>query len=318
MHKPILLYALLIILIAAVICGCATAPTPEPNPPTAKPTQIPPSEIPPTSTPEPTATPIPTPTPLPGAVVLPVDTLAQNFPWLPLDNSARPGIYCFTFNVLKPPFNSILVRQAFTASIDREVLFEIIQKYATTNPRLATSFTPPETLGRDLYNEVGILFNPEHAKELLEQAGYTDMSKFPAVTLLINVSGGGTPYFHTRLATEMAQMWEQNLGITVNVELVTVWEEYLDRINSNPPEIFRLGWVADYNDPDNFLRELFETDSEYNYGNFSNADFDELVKRAAESTDPAERQVLYIQAERLLCEIETAVIPIYHATWNTP
>jgi len=79
------------------------------------------------------------------------------------------------------------------------------------------------------------------------------MSKFPAVTLLINVSGGGTPYFHTRLANEMAQMWEKNLGIAVNVELITVWGEYLDRINSNPPEIFRLSWAADYNDPDNFL-----------------------------------------------------------------
>lgn len=267
-------------------------------------------------TPEPTATvtAIPSPTPLPGEVVLPVDTLANSIPWLPIKDNARPGSYYFYFNTVQPPFNSVLVRQAFAAAIDREVLSEIARKYGAKDARPATTFTPPEILGRDLYNEVGISFNPANAKDFLTQAGYTDPAKFPPVTLLINMSGDAAPGFHVKITDEMVKMWQQHLGIKVTVEVIN-WEPYQERIASTPPEIFRLGWVADYNDPDNFLRELFATGSQYNYGSFSNPSFDRLVERAANSSDPAERQIMYIQAERILCETEAVIIPIYHTTY---
>ena len=77
-------------------------------------------------------------------------------------------------------------------------------------------------------------------------------------------------------------------------------------------------WAAEYNDPDNFLSEIFHSGSEYNYVKFSNAEFDKLVDSAARSNDPAKRQELYIQAERLLCETEGALIPIFHNTYNIP
>lgn len=317
MKKSLFSTFLLFVVVAVVFSGCAPAPTPAP--PTDTPSPIPPTPIPPTFTPEPTstATPIPSPTPFPGLVVLPVDTLGKSIPWLPMENAARPGTYYFYFNLSKPPFNSVLVRQAFTAAIDREALVLTADKYGAKDPRPATTFTPPETLGRDLYNEVGIPFNPAHAKELLAQAGYTDASKFPPVTLLINVGGDAAPGFHVKITDEMVKMWKQFLGINVTVEVIS-WNPYLERIDSNPSEIFRITWAADYNDPDNFLREIFNSGSQYNYGNFSNSEFDELVDRAAKRHDPAERQELYIQAERLLCETEAALIPIFHSTYNIP
>lgn len=300
------------LLIASASCGTVSTSVP--------PTELPsPSPVPPTFTPEPTATAtqVPSPTPLPGSVVLPVDTLGKSNPWLPLDKTARPGTYYFYFNLLKPPFNNVLVRQAFAAAIDREALVKVAAKYGAKNPGPATTFTPPETLGRDLYNEVGIPFNPAHAKELLAQAGYTDASKFPPVTLLINLGGDAAPGFHVKITDEMVKMWEEHLGIKVTVKVLN-WGPYLDGIASKPPEMFRLSWAADYNDPDNFLREIFGSGSEYNYGKFSSSEFDLLVNRAQNSYDPAERQELYIQAERILCETEAAVIPIFHSTYNIP
>ena len=260
---------------------------------------------------------IPTPTPLPGTAVLSVDKLGKSIPWLPVENTTRPGTYYFYFNLSKPPFNSVLVRQAFAAALDRDALAEIAKEESIKNPRPATTLTPPETLGRDLYNQVGIAFNPTQAKDLLAQAGYTDANQFPTVTLLTIAGSDTTSGLHAKIAAAMVQMWQQYLGVKVAVETIRPGA-YQERIKSNPPEVFRLAWVADYNDPDDFLREIFRSGLQYNYGKFSNPEFDQLVDRAAEATDPAERQELYILAERLLCETEAALIPIYHSTYNTP
>jgi len=89
-------------------------------------------------------------------------------------------------------------------------------------------------------------------------------------------------------------------------------------LRSDPPELFWQGWAADQNDPDNFLAEIFRSDSQYNFGKFSSRDFDRLMLNAAGSKDPLTRQAFYIQAERLLCEVEAALIPLYHATVEIP
>jgi oligopeptide transport system substrate-binding protein len=243
--------------------------------------------------------------------VLPVDTLGKTIPWLPLDETARPGVHFVAFNTLRPPFNNALVRQAFAYAIDRQVIMEMARKYKASNPSSATTLTPPVTLGRDLYNEVGAVFDPIKAKALLTEAGYSDLSAFPAVTIIVNSYGDIAPGARFNMASEMAKMWKTHLGVSVQVEAMTP-PGFGDRLRGNPPEIFWLGWVADFNDPDNFLREIFHSGSQYNYGKYSNSEYDQLVDRAKRSRDPAERQELYIQAERLLCETEAAVIPLYH------
>jgi ABC-type oligopeptide transport system substrate-binding subunit len=317
MKKSIQSVFLAFVVLMVLLSGCAPASTPVS---TSVPPTVTPSPIPPTFTPEPTATAtlIPSPTPLPGLVVLPVDTLGKSIPWLPLDKTARPGVSSMNFNTLKPPFNSSLVRQAFAYAIDRDVLVEMAIKYKSTNPVHATTLTPPETLGRDLYNEVGAKFNPQMAKDLLTQAGYSDPSSFPKVIFLVNASGDTAPGARFNIANAMADMWQTHLGVSVEVQAIQSFSEYNDRLKSNTPDLFWFGWAADYNDPDNFLRELFHSSSEYNHGNFSNAEFDKLVDSAAKSSDPAERQELYIQAERLLCETEAALIPLWHSTYNIP
>jgi oligopeptide transport system substrate-binding protein len=300
------------LLLFFLLLGCSprSTPTPVPIVPT-----ITPSSVPPTVTLTLTPSPIPptaTPTPLPGVVVLPIDTLGKNIPWLPMDETARPGVHFVGFNTLRPPFNSALVRQAFAYAIDRQIIVDMAKKYKASNPNSATTLTPSETLGRDLYNEVGTRFDPQKAKELLTEAGYSDPLAFPAVTIVVNASGDIAPGARFNMANAMADMWQENLGVTVQVEVIKTFDDYGDRLKTNPPEMFWFGWVADVNDPDNFLREIFHSGSQYNYGKYSNSEYNQLVDRAARSKNPAERQELYILAERLLCETEAALIPLYH------
>jgi oligopeptide transport system substrate-binding protein len=246
--------------------------------------------------------------------VFPVVTLDEDIPWLPLDPSNRPAVNYVAFNNLLPPFNNTLVRQAFAHAIDRQVLVEMVKKYYTKDPKPATSFTPPETLGRDIYNQVGAGFDPQKARDLLREAGYSDPSAFPEVTMLVNAYGDVAPGARFNMANAMAEMWQTNLGVNVNVEVIPAFKDYSARISTNPPGIFWQGWVADVNDPDNFLREIFHSTSQYNHGHYNNPEYDQLVEKAAQSKDPAERQELYIQAERILNEADAAVIPLYHYT----
>jgi len=187
------------------------------------------------------------------------------------------------------------------------------REYKANNPSLATTLTPPKTLGRDLSGEVGIGFDPQKAKELFSEAGYSNPSNFPIVTFLVSVSGDIAPGAYFNMATAMADMWQTYLGITVQVQAMNR-NDYLELLRTDPPNMFWIGWAADYNDPDNFLREIYHSDASGNFGNFSNPEFDQLVDLAVNSKDPAERQELYIRAERLLCETKAAVIPIYHTT----
>jgi oligopeptide transport system substrate-binding protein len=84
-------------------------------------------------------------------------------------------------------------------------------------------------------------------------------------------------------------------------------------MEANNPDLFWLwGWAADMNDPQNFLAELFQTDKSYNWGKTSNPEFDKLVKLADNPSNPEFRQRKYIEAERILTEIDFALIPLYH------
>lgn len=246
---------------------------------------------------------------------MPVDTLGNTLPWLPMDNKAVPGVNYVAFNLAIPPFNNALVRQAFAHAIDRQVIAEMAHKYRARDARPATTLTPPETLGRDLYNQVGAVFDPQKAKDLLTQAGYSDPSAFPTVTMIVNAYGDIAPGARFNMANAMVDMWQNNLGVSVQVKVVKTFKDYGDRLRTDPPEIFWQGWAADVNDPDNFLRGIFHSGSQYNYGHFSNAEFDQLVDDAAIAGHPAKRQELYILAERLLCETEAALIPLYHMTF---
>lgn len=300
-----------LVILSTMLYACAQTPPIPPTltiTPTASSTPIPTS----THTPIPTATSTPEPTPIPGVQVYPLESLDNGIPWLPSDKNNNPMSVYYGFNMMKPPFNYILVRQAFAAAVDREQIAQKALEYSFRNAAPATSLTPPEILGRDLYNQVGTPFDPSRARELLQQAGYSDPTSFPPTTLLISVRGRAAPGAYYQMAKMVVAMWETNLGVKVTIETAEI-PAYRNRFATDAPHIYQLGWGADYNDPDNFLKALFHSGSESNFGHFNSREFDRLVDEAARLTDPEERLFLYIQAEQILTEKEVALIPLYHS-----
>jgi len=310
---------LILVLVALIFTGCAPGEEQSAESTTLDiidPTATTPPTAEPTETPKPPET--PTPTPLPGEQVIPLEDFQEGIPWLPFDESRVPMTYFVIFNKEIPPFDNPLVCQAFIAAIDKSEIIEYSKKYnapLVIDPQPATNFIPPEVLGRDLFGEVGIPFNPERALELFAQAGYSDGNEFPEVTLVVNVSNDLAKGIHLAAGKKMAEMWFDTLGVEVTVD-IELWENFRDRITENPPEMIRVGWTADYQDPQNFMNDLFGLDSGRNYGGYSDPDFYDLIGQASEISDPLQRQLLYIEADRIISETNPAVIPIFHAFYD--
>lgn len=98
------------------------------------------------------------------------------------------------------------------------------------------------------------------------------------------------------------------------------WAVYLDTLkpdspDEEKPDIYRMGWCADYPDANNWLNDVFNSKSGSNYAKYSNSEYDALVQEAAFEPDPAKRAELYEQAEDIFISQDTGIIPIYYYTY---
>lgn len=212
-------------------------------------------------------------------------------------------MYYYGVNFHKPPMDNLNVRKAIASAIDRK---EIVTMLAGGQIAL-TSWLVPGVLG---YNEaIGMPFNLEKAKAYMKAAGYADVSKFPKMELKFNTNDD-----HQRVAENVQAQLKRNLGI--NVELKNEeWKVYLNTLKTDPPALFRFGWLADYPDPDNFLA-VMTSYSDNNYARYKSPVFDALVEKGAASTNNQERIKIYAEAQKLLLEEDVPVIPLYASRNN--
>jgi oligopeptide transport system substrate-binding protein len=211
--------------------------------------------------------------------------------------------YYYGFNVSKKPFDDVRLRRAFSMAIDRSELPRILKGGEIA----ASSWIPKGILG---YNpEIGLQFDPESARTLLAAAGYPNGKGMPAVSLVYN-----TEPVNTLIAENIQAQWKRNLNVQVNLDNQE-WKVFLKRLRTDTPQIFRLGWSADYPDPDNFM-VLFTTDSGNNRTHWGNRYYDELIARAVAESDLGRRQRMYDEAQRILTELDVPIMPLFIAQQN--
>lgn len=207
-------------------------------------------------------------------------------------------IYYYGFNTEKAPFDNVKVRQAIGHAVDRSELVKLLGGGETP----LTGWVPPGMFGYE--KDVGRSFDIKKAKKLLEEAGFKDPTKVPTITI-----GFNTNEDHQRIAENIQAQLKRNLGL--NVELRNEeWKVYLDTLKTDTPHIFRLGWLADFPDPDNFM-SLMASYSDNNHTKWKSQRYDELIKEAVSLTDRDERAKLYKEAQELLAEKDMPVIPLY-------
>ena len=220
--------------------------------------------------------------------------------------------YYYGFNVTKKPFDNVKVRQAFSYAFDRQKLIDTVTKGGQVP---AVCFAPNGIFGSPAGDPSwnGILYDPAKAKALLAEAGFPEGKGLPDITLMFNTSEG-----HQRIAEFAQQSWKEALGVEVKLANQE-WKVYLKTVNEDSPQIWRLGWGADYPDENNWVTENFHPTLSTNPPKWSVDDpeakkFMELTEKARASSDPAERKSLYLEAEKILCVDQAIIIPIYFYT----
>jgi len=209
-------------------------------------------------------------------------------------------------------FNNKLVRQALCYALDREKLC----KYTLKNSGFPAKYgiVPP---GTGTYNSElikGFTYEPEKARQLLADAGFPNGKNFPKITLQLN-SGGSR---NTQVAEAIKKMIEETLNIKIDL-LVIPWAQHTEAIETAKSDFFRLGWIADYPDAENFLnlfhsKHVPENPTEKTYINsyrYKSKTFDILFDEALRTIDDEKRNLLYAKADQQVID-DAVVLPTYY------
>jgi oligopeptide transport system substrate-binding protein len=229
--------------------------------------------------------------------------------WIAYDETLGPqlregtslSVNYYGFDTTRPPFDDARVRQAFAKAVDWRRLVSLVAGQTST---VATGMVPTGIPGRsdeDFLPE----YDPDGARQLLADAGYPNGEGFPETKFMTF----GSPYD----AAVVAEI-KRELGIDLDYEVST--GDYFGRLADRPPQMWSMGWVADYPSPNDFLGILLKTGSSNNYGRWSSAAFDKAIDEGLATTDPTETRAAFDRSEAIVRD-EAPVIPLsYDLEWK--
>lgn len=199
-----------------------------------------------------------------------------------------------------------LRRQAISYAINREEITKTIFQ-GTRTP--AKDFSSPTVDGysEDITGSEVLKFDPAKAKELWAKAD--EISRFTGeFTIGYNADGG-----HQSWADAVTNQLKNTLGIKASGKPYPDFKSLLDDIkNRTITGAFRSGWQADYPALSNFLEPLYATNASSNHGDYSNKDFDRLLREAASKDNPEAGVKVYQEAEEQLFK-DLPVIPLWYS-----
>jgi peptide/nickel transport system substrate-binding protein len=228
-----------------------------------------------------------------------------------LQSSNSLSVQYYAFLYTHEVFNNINVRKAFNMAIDREELVNITLQ-GEGEPAFH-GFVPPMD-GYPQENVKGYNINVDEARKLLAKAGYPNGKGFPNIELNLN-SGGKTQEL---MAEAIQNELKKNLNVDIDIKVLPM-NQHQNELESGRAAFWRIAWVADYPDPENFLnlfysKNLPEDASENAYINsvrYTNPKFDEIFVAAKRESDPIKRMELFAQADQILMD-DAVVMPLYY------
>jgi oligopeptide transport system substrate-binding protein len=202
-----------------------------------------------------------------------------------------------------------LRRAAISHAIDRQEVTDVIFS-GTRTP--AHDFTSPVIDGysEDIPGADVLEFDVDKAKELWAEADA--ISPWDgSFQIGYNADGG-----HQGWVDAVANQLKNNLGIDASGAPYPTFAEFRTAITDRTIQTaFRTGWQGDYPSLSNFLGPIYVTDAGSNDGDYSNPEFDALIKEGLGETDVEAGIEKFQQAQEILFE-DLPAIPLWYATAN--
>jgi dipeptide transport system substrate-binding protein len=212
-----------------------------------------------------------------------------------------------SLNVTKPPLDDLRVRRAINMAVDKESIMEAVYRGAGV---IAKNPIPPTMWS---YNDdiKPYPYDVDAARKLMAEAGLTQ--GFETEIWYMPVSRAYNPD-----GKRIAELIQTDLAqIGIKLKLVTYpWEEYRAKLQNGDAPMALFGWTGDNGDPDNFLNVLLGCTAARVGGNnvakWCDRDYDALITKAKMTSDRAEREKLYREAQEIVHR-EAPWVPIAHS-----
>ena len=224
----------------------------------------------------------------------PVDVAQMEVnPHLQLTQLVGTGIDYIGFNMQRGPLADVRVRHALTMGLNR---YSVIAAAFEGLGQPAVGPLGPNVLHSPAAYLEALPFDPDRARELLEEAGFGD-----GLSLSLWANEGNAA---RGVMAEIAQAYWAQIGVDISIEIIE-WGAYLRMTGEGEHDMFILGWTTVTGDADYGMYSLFTTHNWGPPGNrtfYSNPEVDRLLTEGRRATDFAERDRIYREAVALVIE----------------
>ena len=215
---------------------------------------------------------------------------------------------------------NVKIRKALAYSINREEMIEAVYgRYVPAYGFISPAITLDGESYREQVEEPMLAEYNEYAgdnealqalfQEGLQELGMdTDLS-----SVTITYLSYGSTVEDDSLREYLQQTWQQNLGITVELNTVGDYSLFTAERDAGNFDVYYGGWYSDYNDPLDYLATMKTGDFPSVSGNYSSEEYDSLIDSLSGEGDNAKRLEIYSQAEQVLFD-DCALIPLYYST----
>jgi len=251
------------------------------------------------------------------ASMIPVEEIVrvQNDPVLSTQyvTGANPCTYYIGFDNTEAPTDNVHLRRALSLAVDRQSIVDNVTRGGQTPAQWFAypGLNASPTL--DTHPDLGLSYDPEQAQEemtlALEELGLASAADLQ-LSATYNDSSG-----HAAIMQAIQQMWADTLGVQVELTAADP-TTYFASLSEEYPMIARAGWCQDYSDANNFLYDVFFSQSSQNDPGFANEEYDAIVAQARTETDTEVRRDLYAQAEEIFIDQQAGIMAIYWYSTN--
>jgi len=219
--------------------------------------------------------------------------------------------YFIRFNNKVAPFTNANIRKAFSLALNRGAFTRVVLQGGQIPLRgfiphgLSSGTGEFRKQAGDLYKDNDATRAQEHLQAGLKELGLTAL---PEITMRASARED-----LRKIAQAVQAQWKQALKVQVNIEVME-HRAYVAAVRSKVNYVlgpFSTG--ADYDDAFNLMGQ-FVTDDFFNFTNYTNPEYDRLMRAAAVETNAPRRTQLMIQAEKILIQQDMAIAPLYTNT----